>query len=76
MKCKHLHDFNTYHCHRNEVVITGKDEYGKEFTIVFDTMELLEWLDIPYMKEQVIKYIKEIGEGENLKNSSQNFLNN
>ena len=76
MEYKNLHDINTYQCHRNEVYIVGKDENGKDFTIVFDTIELLEWLDISYMQEQAIKHIKEIGEDENLKESSQNFLNN
>tara|TARA_Y100000310_G_scaffold149029_1_gene148331 strand:+ start:7034 stop:7333 length:300 start_codon:yes stop_codon:yes gene_type:complete len=76
MKTKTLHYINSYQCHRNEVYLVGKDEYGKDFTIVFGTIELLECIDIPYMKEQAIKHIKEIGEGENLKESSQKFLNN
>tara|TARA_R110002020_G_scaffold363540_1_gene575834 strand:- start:962 stop:1192 length:231 start_codon:yes stop_codon:yes gene_type:complete len=76
MKYKNLHDINSYQCHRNEVYLSGKDENGKELTIVFNTIELLEWLDLPYMKEQAIKHIKEIGEDENLKESSQKFLNN
>jgi len=65
MKYKNLHDINTYQCHRNEVYLGGKDEDGKDFTIVFDTIELIFWLDIPYMKEQAIKHIKEIGEAPN-----------
>ena len=76
MKYKNLHDINSYQCHRNEVYLSGTDENGKELTIVFDTIELISWLDLPYMKEQAIKHIKEIGEDENLKESSQNFLNN
>ena len=76
MKTKHLHDFNTYHCYRNEVVISGKDENGKDFTIVFDTIELISWLDLPYMKEQAIKYKQEIGEPENPLKSRENFLKN
>ena len=76
MKTKHLHDFNTYHCYRNEVVISGRDENGKDFTIVFDTIELISWLDLPYMKEQAIKYIQEIGESENPLKSRENFLKN
>ena len=65
MKYKNLHDLNTYQCHRNEVYLSGKDEDGKDFTIVFDTIELISWLDTPYMKEQAIKHIKEIGEVPN-----------
>ena len=60
MKYKNLHDINTYQCHRNEVYLGGKDEDGKDFTIVFNTIELLEWLDTPHMKEQAIKYIEEM----------------
>ena len=33
MKTKHLHDFNTYHCYRNEIYLSGRDENGKDFTI-------------------------------------------
>ena len=76
MKYKNLHDINTYQCHRNEVYLGGKDENGKNITIVFDTIELLEWLDLSYMKEQAIKHIEEIGEPENPLKSRENFLKN
>ena len=75
MKYKNLHDINTFQCHRNEVYLAGKDENGKDITIVFGTIELLEWLDTKYMTEQALKYIKDIGEGENLKQSSQHLNN-
>tara|TARA_Y100001938_G_scaffold23200_1_gene30208 strand:- start:951 stop:1154 length:204 start_codon:yes stop_codon:yes gene_type:complete len=67
MKYKNLHDTNTFQCHRNEVYLAGKDENGKDITIVFNTIELLEWLDTKYMKEEAIKYIQDIGQDENLK---------
>ena len=76
MKTKNLHDFYSWHCVRDEVVISGKDEYGKDFTIVFDTIELLEWLDLPHMKDQAITHIQEIGEPENPLKSRENFLKN
>jgi len=76
MKYKNLHDINTYQCHRNEVMISGKDENGKNITIVFNTIELLEWLDLSYMKEQAIKHIEEIGEPENPLKSKEKFLKN
>lgn len=41
----------------NETYLSGTDEDGKEFSIIFNTIELMEWLDIPYMKEQSKKYI-------------------
>ena len=62
MKSKHLHDFKTYHCYRNEVVISGSDEYGKDFQVCFDAYNFLNWIDteqIKYIKEQLIKHIKE-----------------
>ena len=52
MKYKSIHDINTYQCHRNEVYLSGKDEYGKDITLV-----------------------REIGEDENLKQSSQHLNN-
>ena len=67
MKFKNLHDINTFQCHRNEVYLAGKDENGKEITIVFNTIELLEWLHTKHMKEEAIKYIQDIGQDENLK---------
>jgi len=76
MKYKNLHDINTYQCHRNEVYLGGRDEEGKELTIVFNTIELLEWLDLSYMKEQAIKHIEEIGEPENPLKSKEKFLKN
>ncbi len=67
MKYKNLHDINTFQCHRNDVYLTGKDENGKDITIVFNTIELLEWLNTKHMKEEAIKYIQDIGQDENLK---------
>ena len=37
-----------------------KEKYGEDITIVFSTFELLEWLDIKYLKKQLIKHIKEL----------------
>jgi hypothetical protein len=58
MRYKRLHDINTFYCSDNEVGLSGKDENGKDFTIVLNAFELLEWLDIKYIKKQTIKYIK------------------
>tara|TARA_R100000458_G_C8222967_1_gene206776 strand:- start:101 stop:280 length:180 start_codon:yes stop_codon:yes gene_type:complete len=59
MKYKNLH-INTFHCKDNEVYLSGKDENGEEFTIVLNSIELLEWLDINYIKEQTLKYIDKL----------------
>ena len=58
MKYKNLHDINTFSCSDNEVLLSGKDEHGKDFTIVLNAFELLEWLDMKYIKKQTIKYVK------------------
>ena len=60
MKYKNLHDINTFACSDNEVYLSGTDENGKDFTIVLNAFELLEWLDIKYIKKQTIKYIKQL----------------
>ncbi len=58
---KRLHDINTFmSTQENETYLVGKDENGKELTMVFDTIELLEWLDIDYMKSQSKKYINNL----------------
>ena len=58
---KRMHDINTFMATEdNETYLVGKDEYGKDFTTVFDTIELLEWLDIRYMKSQSNKYINDL----------------
>ena len=56
-----LHDINTFMSTKdNETYLSGVNENGEHTTIVFNTVELLEWLDIDYMKSQTIKYIKNI----------------
>ena len=44
----------------NETYLTGTDENGNDFQVVFSTIELLEWLDIDYMKEQAKEYINNL----------------
>jgi hypothetical protein len=62
MILKRLHEINTFQCVDNELYLAGKDEYGKDFTLVFDAFNFLEWIDqeqIKYIKKQTIKYIKQ-----------------
>tara|TARA_R110002051_G_C8714725_1_gene496004 strand:+ start:1141 stop:1323 length:183 start_codon:yes stop_codon:yes gene_type:complete len=56
---KNLHDINTSCSHDNETMLSGTDEMGNDFTIVLSTFELLEWIDMEYLKESLIKYIKQ-----------------
>lgn len=60
MRYKNLHDINTFQCIENEVFLVGKDENGRDTTIVLNSLELLEWLDMKYIKEQTIKYIEKL----------------
>lgn len=58
MENKRLNDINTFmSTDTNETILQGTDEYGKEFSITFDTIELLDWLDIEHMKSKAKKYI-------------------
>ena len=58
---KRLNDINTFATSvENETFIVGTDEQGEEFTLVFNSINLLEWIDkdkIKYMKRQTKKYI-------------------
>ena len=54
---KRLHDINAIQHHENETYILGRDENGDDFTIVFPTFELWEWVNQDDMKESIIKYL-------------------
>ena len=62
MTYKNLHDINTFACSDNEVYFSGIDENGKEFTIVINAFEFLEWLDVDHIREQTIKYVKSLAQ--------------
>lgn len=58
---KRIHDINSFMSTKdNETYLVGRDEHGQDFTLILDTIELLEWLDIRYMKEQSKKYINNL----------------
>ena len=58
MSYKRINDINTFASNpSNETYLAGTDEYGNDITVIFDTVDLLQWLDIKYMKEQAKKYI-------------------
>lgn len=58
---KRIHDIDTFMATEdNETFLSGKDEYGKDFMIIFSTLELLEWMDVEYMKKQSNKYINNL----------------
>jgi len=55
-----LHSINTSQHVLNETYLVGSNQWGEDTTIVLNTIELLEWLDIQRMKEQSCKYINQI----------------
>jgi hypothetical protein len=58
---KIMNDINTFQCCDGELYLRGTDEYGKDFMVCFDAYNFLEWIDkeqIEYIKNQVIKHIK------------------
>ena len=58
---KRIHDIETFMATEdNETILSGKDEMGIDFFIIFNTVELLEWMDIDYMKKQSKKYINNL----------------
>ncbi len=58
---KRLNDIDTAMATEdNETILVGQDENGKELTMVFNTLELLEWLDIDHMKQMSTKYISNL----------------
>ncbi|MEJ6791457.1 MAG: hypothetical protein QNK89_01610 [Lacinutrix sp.] len=56
-----MNDINTFMATKdNETCLVGTDEMGEDFQVWFNTIELLEWLDINYMKSQSKKYINDL----------------
>lgn len=55
---KRLHNIHTFSCqHGRDVVLIGKDEYGQEFHLTLDAYEVLEIVDMGYIKENFKKHI-------------------
>ena len=55
-----FHNVNTYQTVENETYIRGINSEGEDITLVFNTIDLLEWLDIDHMKKEAIKHIKQL----------------
>ena len=60
MKLQPIHSINTFQVANNEIYIGGLDEKGEDITIIMNAYEVLEWLDIKYIKQQTIKHIKSL----------------
>ena len=57
---KRLKNIDRLFYNEGDITLTGLDEFGNEFSVTISILELLEWLDVSQLKEEVIKYIKEI----------------
>lgn len=58
---KRMNNINTFMAHENEVCLGGTDEYGKPFTVWWDSYDFLEWIDksnIKEIKKALTKHIK------------------
>ena len=55
-----FHSIDSYQTYRNETYLGGTNSDGEEVTLVFTTIELLEWIDIDHMKKEAIKHIKQL----------------
>ena len=56
-----MNDINTFmSTEDNETCLSGTDEYGKDFTVWFNTIDLLESLNIEHMKQQAKSYITKL----------------
>ena len=52
-------ELTTFACSGEDTHIGGYDDNGNEVIIKVNTYQLLHTLDVPYMKIQLTKYIKE-----------------
>mgnify|MGYP003680994997 CR=1 FL=1 len=55
-----FHNIEVYQTVENETYIGGTNSDGENITLVFSTIDLLEWLDIRHMKKEAKKYINEL----------------
>ena len=57
---KRLHAIDRIFYNEGDITLTGLDEFGTEFSVTIPIFDLLEWVNITQLKEEAIKYIKEI----------------
>jgi hypothetical protein len=55
-----FHNIKTYQTVENETYLRGINSNREDVTLVFSTIDLLEWLDIDHMKKEAVKYIKQL----------------
>lgn len=55
-----IRELHTFAAQENETYIAGMDDEGNDFTVVFRTIDLLDWLDIRRMKAQAKFYIDKL----------------
>ena len=52
-----LCELHTFAAQENETYLAGRDDDGNDITVVFRTVDLLDWLDIRRMKAQAKVFI-------------------
>tara|TARA_R100000734_G_C3255018_1_gene55379 strand:+ start:60 stop:254 length:195 start_codon:yes stop_codon:yes gene_type:complete len=60
---RRLYKINTFQAYKDEFCLRGEDETGQDLTIWFDSADFLKWINqeqLEYIKETLIKYLKEI----------------
>ena len=55
-----FHNIEVCQTVENETYLGGINSDGENITLVFSTIELLEWLDFDHMKKEAVKYINEL----------------
>ena len=49
-------NIQSFHTFVNETYFSGTDEHGEYFQMAFDSVELLEFIDIPHIMSSIHEY--------------------
>lgn len=55
-----FHNIKTCQTVENETYLRGISSDNEDVFVGFNTIDLLEWLDIDHMKKEAVKYINEL----------------
>lgn len=55
----YLHDISSHQVVENETFLSAKNHKGEDIMLVLPTIELLQWINIGWLKEQSKKFIDE-----------------
>ena len=54
LKSKRLQEINTIAYHGEETIIRGKDEWGNDFMVIFDSYNLYKWINIDELRRAIM----------------------